>query len=118
MLSHGESKFSMPVIFDLAENLFHIFMSSLDEDYKEKFVFGVPDKEGAVWYDPYNRIPDLIAATLADYDYINNLCSHEKFIPIIENVITNTNKNLVYKIFMHKEGFQAAYLTFHNNLNE
>ncbi|WP_304544008.1 hypothetical protein [Sulfurimonas microaerophilic] len=112
MLNHKNGKFSMPVIFDLAYNLFHVLMSSKDEDYLEKFVFGLPEQTGNLWYDSFNRIPDLIAATLADYDYKNNLCGHNKFIPVIENVITNKEKNLIYKIFTLEDGFQAAYLPF------
>lgn len=112
MLSHKASKFSMPVIFDLASNLFHVLMSSKNDDYTENFVFGLPEQTGNVWYDSFNRIPDLIAAALADYDYNNNLLTHDKFIPVIENVITNKKKNLIYKISTFEDDFQAAYLTF------
>lgn len=110
MLYHKIAKFSMPVIFDLAHNLFHNLMSSEDDNYTENFVFGVPERTGNVWYDSFNRIPDLIAATLADYDYENNLSSHDKFIPVIENVLTNRNKCLIYKIYALSDGFQAGYL--------
>lgn len=112
MLTHKNGKFSMPVIFDLAYNLFHVLMSSKDEDYVEKFVFGLPEKTGDLWYDSFNRIPDLIAATLADFDCKNNLCSHDKFIPVIENVITNKEKNLIYKISTLEDGFQVGYMPF------
>lgn len=112
MLTHKNGKFSMPVIFDLAYNLFHVLMSSKDENYVEKFVFGLPEQTGNLWYDSFNRIPDLIAATLADFDYKNNFCSHDKFIPVIENVITNKEKNIIYKISTLEDGFQAGYLLF------
>ncbi len=112
MLNHKIAKFSMPVIFDLAHNLFHNLMSSEGSDYTENFVFGLPEKTGSVWYDSFNRIPDLIAATLADYDYKNNLSSHDKFIPVIENILTNRNKCLIYKIHTLNDGFQAGYLPF------
>jgi len=112
MLNHKIAKFSMPVIFDLANNLFHNLMSSNDSNYTEKFVFGLPEETGTVWYDSFNRIPDLIAATLADYDYKKNLSSHAKFIPVIENILTNRKKCLVYKIHTLSDGFQAGYLPF------
>ncbi len=112
MLTHKNGKFSMPVIFDLAYNLFHVLMASKDENYVEKFVFGLPEQTGNLWYDSFNRIPDLIAATLADFDYKNNFCSHDKFIPVIENVITNKEKNIIYKISTLDGGFQAGYLPF------
>lgn len=112
MLNHKIAKFSMPAIFDLANNLFHNLMSSNGNDYAENFVFGLPEKTGSVWYDSFNRIPDLIAATLADYDYKNNFCSHNKFIPVIENILTNRKKCLIYKIYTLHDGFQAGYLPF------
>lgn len=112
MLNHKIAKFSMPVIFDLAHNLFHNLMSSDGSDYAENFVFGLPEITGSVWYDSFNRIPDLIAATLADYDYERNLSSHDKFIPVIENIITNRKKCLIYKIHALNDGFQAGYLPF------
>lgn len=112
MLTHKNGKFSMPVIFDLAYNLFHVLMSSKDENYVERFVFGLPEQTGNLWYDSFNRIPDLIAATLADFDYKKNFCSHDKFIPVIENVITNKEKNIIYKVSTLNDGFQAGYLSF------
>lgn len=112
MLTHKIAKFSMPVIFDLAHNLFHNLMFSEGSDYTENFVFGLPEKTGDVWYDSFNRIPDLIAATLADYDCKNNLSSHGKFVPVIESVLTNRKKCLIYKIFTLSNGFQAGYLPF------
>ena len=112
MLTHKNGKFSMPVIFDLAYNLFHVLMSSKEEDYVEKFVFGLPEQTGNLWYDSFNRIPDLIAGTLADFDYKNNCCSHDKFIPVIDNVITNKEKNIIYKVSTLENGFQAGYLPF------
>ncbi|VVD88054.1 hypothetical protein PCO31110_01465 [Pandoraea communis] len=112
MLNHKIAKFSMPVIFDLANNLFHNLMSSNDSNYTEKFVFGLPEKTGSVWYDSFNRIPDLIAATLADYDYKKNMSSHAKFIPVIESILTNRKKCLIYKIHALANGFQAGYLPF------
>lgn len=112
MLSHKSAKFSMPVIFDLAHNLFHNLMFSNGGDYAEKFVFGLPEETGGLWYDSFNRVPDLIAATLADYDYKNNKISHDKFIPVIENILTNRNKCLIYKIQAFNDGFQAGYVPF------
>ncbi len=112
ILNYKIAKFSRPVIFDLAHNLFHNLMSSNGSDYAENFVFGLPENTGNVWYDSFNRIPDLIAATLADYDYENNLSSHNKFIPAIENILTNRKKCLIYKIHTLTDGLQAGYLPF------
>ncbi len=110
MLSYKAAKFSKPVIFDMAHNLYHNLMFLIDNNYKDSFIFGLPETEGRVWYDAYNRIPDLIAATIADYDYENNKCSHEKFVPVIENLLTNKDKNIIYKISFDDGAFSAGVL--------
>ncbi|MGG8289645.1 hypothetical protein PGR03_24075 [Klebsiella sp. 141196] len=98
MLSYKIAKFSKPIIYDLAYNTYHILMYNIDEEYKEKFVFGLPEAEGKVWYDSYNRVPDLIAATLADYNYEKNICSHDKYIPVIEEILADSENSIIYKI--------------------
>jgi len=112
MLTHKAGKFPKPIIFDLVKNLFHNLMCSVNENYNEKLVFGLPEQKGKLWYDSYNRIPDLIAATLADYDYEKNVCTHDKFIPIIDNVIVNREKTITYRIFLEEHGFSAGLLSF------
>ncbi|MDX8123587.1 hypothetical protein SKZ59_17535 [Janthinobacterium sp. GMG2] len=111
ILNHKKAKFPLPAIFDLANNLFHNLMLSENSGYTERFVFGVPEETGKMWYDSFNRVPDLISATLADYDYKNNFSSHDKFVPVIESVLTNRNKCLIYKIYAFSDGFQAGYLS-------
>ncbi|ECD7125800.1 hypothetical protein E4A03_19980, partial [Salmonella enterica subsp. enterica serovar Newport] len=74
MLSYKIAKFSKPMIYDLAFNTYNNLMYNINEEYQEKFVFGLPETEGRVWYDSYNRVPDLIAATLADYNYEEDKC--------------------------------------------
>lgn len=110
LLSYKAAKFSKPVIFDMAHNLYHNLMFQNDVNYKDSFVFGLPEREGKVWYDSYNRIPDLIAATIADYDYENNKCSHNKFIPVVEKILTNKEKNIIYKLSFDGGEFSAGVL--------
>lgn len=112
MLNHKVTQFSMPAIFDLAHNLFHNLMFLKKPEYTEEFIFGMPEQTGAMWYDSINRIPDLIAATLADYNLTEKTCSHEKFVPIVKEIITNEKKNLIYKISILNNGFQTSYLSF------
>ncbi|MEZ9175504.1 hypothetical protein [Vibrio kanaloae] len=111
MLSYKAAKFDKPVIFDLSHNLFHVLMMSNNPDYSEKLVFGLPETTGKVWYDSYNRVPDLIAATLADYDYINNKCS-EKFVPVIEKVLINKDKQIIYRLSYENSQHQTSVLDF------
>ncbi|HCF7939496.1 TPA: hypothetical protein NIU57_003071 [Klebsiella pneumoniae] len=98
MLSYKIAKFSKPIMYDLTYNTYHNLMSNINEEYKEKFVFGLPEAEGRVWYDSYNRVPDLIAATLADYNYEENICSHDKYIPVIEEILADSENSIIYKI--------------------
>lgn len=101
MLSYKIARFSQPIMFDLTYNTYHNLMSSINEEYKEKFVFGLPEREGRVWYDSYNRVPDLIAATLADYNYEENICSHAKYIPVIEEILADSERNIIYRILFN-----------------
>ncbi|HDR2399229.1 TPA: hypothetical protein QCH98_004567 [Enterobacter bugandensis] len=98
MLSYKIAKFSKPMIYDLAFNTYNNLMYNINEEYQEKFVFGLPETEGRVWYDSYNRVPDLIAATLADYNYEEDKCSHEKYRPVIKGILADNEKNIIYKI--------------------
>ncbi|EPG0327006.1 hypothetical protein ACSWSC_000170 [Vibrio alginolyticus] len=112
MLSYKLSSFNKPVIFDLVKNNFHNYMYNSKGDYKEKFVFGLPEDKGRVWYDSYNRIPDLIAATIADFDLEKNECSHPKFVPVIDKIIVNMPYCMVFKIFYGSNEYSSALLTF------
>ncbi|HCH0918703.1 TPA: hypothetical protein NKP32_004379 [Vibrio parahaemolyticus] len=112
MLSYKLSSFKKPVIFDLVKNNFHSYMCNSKGRYREKFVFGLPEEKGRVWYDAYNRIPDLIAATIADFDLEKNECSHPKFIPIIDTIIVNMPYCMVFKIFYENDDYSSALLTF------
>lgn len=48
-----------------------------------------------LFYDNYNRIADYICATIADFDFKENKVSKDKFITMIEQVLTNPNHNLL-----------------------
>ncbi|WP_349886248.1 hypothetical protein [Pantoea ananatis] len=113
MLSYKIAKFSKPMIFDLAFNTYHILMFNVNEEYEEEFVFGLPETEGRVWYDSYNRVPDLIAATLADYNYKENISSHDKYLPVIEDILASNDKSIIYKISFNdsKNSFLASVIT-------
>jgi len=61
------------------------------------------------------RIPDIICATLADYDFDNEKFSHEKFTPILENLIASNEKILTMQLNMLKDSNTALRRTFDNN---
>jgi hypothetical protein len=114
MLSYKAVKSKSSIIFDMINNLYYIFCNDEGIDYKDKLVFGVPENTGSVWYDSFNRIPDLISGTLADYDYKNNECSHDKFIPVIERLFTLSNKNIFFNITFSKKEYSVSRLAFQN----
>ncbi|CAH9050034.1 hypothetical protein PSECIP111854_00453 [Pseudoalteromonas sp. CIP111854] len=110
LLSYKASKIKSPIIFDIVHHLYFLFCNSENIDSKNKLVLGVPESndEGSVWYDPFNRVPDLFAGTLADYDIKNNKCSHEKFIPVIERLFTLSQKNLFFNTKFSPEGYSVS----------
>ena len=72
ILSYKAAKFKSPVIYDLVSKLYYLFCTTENIDTEDKLLFGVPEENGKVWYDSFIRIPDLICATLADYDIKKN----------------------------------------------
>ncbi|WP_316674929.1 hypothetical protein [uncultured Tolumonas sp.] len=115
MLSYKATKFKSPIIFDFAEHLYYLFCNSEGIKSENKLVFGVPDSNNDknVWYDSMNRIPDLIAGTLADYEIKNNIASHQKFIPVIERLFTNETKNMFFNLKFSKNSYEANRITWH-----
>ncbi|MBC3212922.1 hypothetical protein [Serratia fonticola] len=110
ILDYKINQFKKPLIFDLIDNLFHVLMFNIDENYKERIVYGVPEKNGPVWYDNYNRIPDLIAAALSDFDFNKSKCTNEKFKPVMERLMTNSDKNIVYRLDVNDGELTASII--------
>lgn len=110
LLSYKASKIKTPIIFDIVHHLYFLFCSSANIETKNKLVLGVPesDKDGNVWYDSFNRVPDLFAGALADYDIKNNKCSHDKFIPVIERLFTLSQKNLFFNAKFSNKGYSVS----------
>lgn len=110
ILSYKIAQFKTPLVFDLTHSLFHALVSNfMDEDYKSKLIFGLPENTGNMFYDSYNRIPDLIAGSIADYNIKENKCS-EKTLPVIENILTNKEKCIIYKLNTNVEVFEASII--------
>lgn len=107
LLSYKAGKFKSPIIFDFIHHLYFMFCENENEKIKSKgkLVMGIPESgsDGKVWYDSFNRIPDLIAGTFADYDHKKQVCSHNKFVPIIDEIFTNSSKNLFFDVKFSKD---------------
>jgi hypothetical protein len=114
ILSYKAGKFRSPVIFDIVHHLYYLFCNDEGIESKGKLVLGVPESgaDGKVWYDSFNRIPDVIAGTLADYDYKKNKCSHKKFIPVVKDVFTSSKRNLFFDLDLSHKGYFSSRLEF------
>ncbi|MBD3842372.1 MAG: hypothetical protein IE909_10885 [Campylobacterales bacterium] len=106
LLSYGGDKFSSPLIFTLIRNYFYIM--NTQKPHTPKLAFGVPQKEGAMWYDEITKLPDFICGVLADYDLSQNLSTHSKFIKLLEDHIASNDKMKIFKLSFEKEGFRAS----------
>ena len=91
------------------------FTAFVDQIYpiiltKPKFVLGVPEESGTMFYDSYNRIPDLIAGVMADYNYFENQSSL-KSISTIENILVD-EKTVIYKLNFDENTYSSSVLVF------
>lgn len=98
LISFCESKFSNPIIFTLIQCYHHLFCSEYEINKYSSINFGVPQENTDVFYDSLNRIPDMVAGTLADINFKTNEISHDKFIPVLENYLTIKEKNFIFRI--------------------
>ena len=111
LLSYKAGKFKTPIIYDFVSTLFYVFCQTERVDSKDKLLMGVPEDNGRVWYDSFNRIPDLICATISDYDIKKNKFTHTKFIPVMERLLASSDKNLYFNVGFEKKAFSATRLT-------
>ena len=104
ILSHMTNTDEIPLAFDFALTLHHTICSSKNQDPQGIMAFGVPEPTGKMWYDPLIRIPDFICGTLADYNLKTNEITHGKFVPVVQNILTNVQNNIFYKLSIRADG--------------
>lgn len=115
MLSYKSSQLDTPTIFRLTHILYHVFCENKGVDSKNNPIFGIPEKEGKVWYDALLRIPDIICATLADLDFNTEKFSHEKFWPVLDTLFVSNEKILILELNLLKDSNTAVRRTFNKN---
>lgn len=111
LLSFKNKDISSPIVFDLISYYYHIFCENDNLENRPELAFGIPEPEGSVWYDSFNRIPDLIAGALADYNLKTNQNSHSKFIKIFENFFTNSEKVKIFKLDICRDQISTSKVT-------
>lgn len=115
ILSHMTGANEYPLAFDFAHTFHHMACIARDIDPAGIMAFGLPETSGRMWYDALVRIPDLICGTLADYNLKTNQVSHPKYVPVVQNVLTNTEKTMFYKLSILAEGYDFKEVKFHNS---
>ena len=101
MVTYKQSKFKNPLIHSLLHNYYHVTCESMGLETK-KLVLGIPEASGTMWYDYFNRIPDYICGTIADWDIEANVSS-SKFIDVLENLLASNKHFLLFKLDLTKE---------------
>ncbi|MDH4552735.1 hypothetical protein [Pseudomonas sp. BN607] len=98
-------------LFTCTEYLHYTITLNSQNEYHGEITFGVPEAEGKMWYDSLIRIPDLLAGTFADYDYKDNKLTHDKYVPVVENLFTAEKRNIFFRLdFIPKP--ESARLTW------
>ncbi|WP_312271587.1 hypothetical protein [Pseudomonas sp.] len=86
------------LIFEMVDLYYYALCYNLNESSKADLIIGLPEEKNSVWYDTLIRIPDLLAGTFADFDYENNVLSHDKFVSVVDGLFLAEKRNLFYNI--------------------
>ncbi|MEM6718540.1 MAG: hypothetical protein AAF611_04405 [Bacteroidota bacterium] len=101
-------------------DLFNIQFSEHLINENCKFVASPASSSDNEWYGEFIKIPDLITGAIADYDFMNDKVSHDKFIPIIRDLISDNKRNIfVFRLFLDNNGqINLGRLTTHKKVND
>ena len=88
----------IPYAFELATSLYHVLCDNNLKKFPDLICADAETKEKNLWYDEFLRIPDLIAGTIADYNFDENKHSHDKFVKVTERLLTNQEKVKTFHI--------------------
>ena len=105
LLTYESGNLSAPLVFAII----NASLNSLSI-YKNKVAFYHPEPSFTFDTDHFNRIPDIVAATLADMS--ETTVSNKKYIPILNNYLTLEEKNHVAKFYLQQEKYGVSTLKF------
>ncbi|MGS4227635.1 hypothetical protein ACOAMD_17235 [Acinetobacter baumannii] len=98
LISFEQKNLSIPLIFSMIHASFHSFLKT-----NNTIKFIQHDNQLKPITDNFNRIPDIIAGTLADMN--NKYVSHKKYLPIIKNHLTLKSKNHIAQIYFKRDKY-------------
>lgn len=98
LLTFEKSNLSMPLIFNIAHATFRSFLKT-----KSQLLFYNYIDECKPEYDSFNRIPDIVAGSLADMS--PKTVTNKKFIPILKDYLTLECKNYVAKLYFEEKKY-------------
>ena len=88
-----KNKSNHPFIHDLVVIYQHVLAVNKNSP-QPKLCFGIPnDDKNEMWYDFLNRIPDIVAGCIADYNFDDNAVSSAKTCSLLEDVVSD-NENI------------------------
>ena len=111
-------------INDIADNfsidLFNIQFCEYLINRNCQFVGARASSKDNEFYKEFIKIPDFITGTLADYNFQNGQVSHDKFIPMLRELVADNERNIfVFRIkFKDDTSMECARVTFHKDDNK
>lgn len=91
------------VTFDLAFLYFELLKKQAGrQSYYPEIQFGLPGWDGVNQFSEFIRIPDYLAGTAADLSLPSLEFTHQKFLPVFENVFVNAQNAAVIEVLGSK----------------
>jgi len=104
LINFEQKNLSMPLIFSMIHASLHSFIKT-----NNKIIFIQHDSKSTPITDNLNRIPDMIAGTLADMS--NTHVSHKKYLPVIRNHLILKNKNHIAQLYFKKDKYGVSTIS-------
>ena len=89
--------------------IFNYFLHNLWKGEKQyQFCTMTPDLNVELFYEEFNRMADIIAGTMADYNLRDNVISADKFDTVLTEFIADNPKVLTYRFFIDEGKYHLA----------
>jgi len=97
LLSYQSKKLHLPLIYQLLNTYYHALCEKAGQP-GDNLVLGLPEEVGPVFYDSFLRVPDLVAATMADLNFSDLSFTHPKFGPIMDDLLLSNEKCIFFAL--------------------